>query len=106
MKLLTVQISGVMFINYDFDVNRILEEINENTARAADSLSITDEELKYLRDIAERETINRFTTAEINFDMSGMQNTVNNDNDIDGIIERLTDEMTEAVFMVTEGAHG
>ena len=90
--------------NYD-DVNKLLEEINANTAQAADSLSMTDEELKYLRDIAERETINRFTTAEINFDMSGMQNIVNNDNDIDGIITRLTDEVTEAVFIVTEGVH-
>lgn len=95
---------GGNIYNYD-DVNKLLEEINANTAQAADSLSMTDEELKYLRDIAERETINRFTTAEINFDMSGMQNIVNNDNDIDGIITRLTDEVTEAVFNVTEGVH-
>lgn len=87
------------------DLYQGVYNIDENTGNMADSLSMTDEELKYLRDIAERETINRFTTAEINFDMSGMQNTVNNDNDIDGIITRLTDEVTEAVFIVTEGVH-
>ncbi len=88
------------------DLYQGVYNIDDNTGDMADSLSMTDEELKYLRDIAERETINRFTTAEINFDMSGMQNTVNNDNDIDGIITRLTDEVTEAVFIVTEGVHG
>ncbi len=87
------------------DLYKGVYNIDDNTGDMADSLSMTDEELKYLRDIAERETINRFTTAEINFDMSGMQNTVNNDNDIDGIITRLTDEVTEAVFIVTEGVH-
>ncbi len=93
--------------NNEFDdLYKGVYNVDDNTGDMADSLSMTDEELKYLRDIAERETINRFTTAEINFDMSGMQNTVNNDNDIDGIITRLTDEVTEAVFIVTEGVHG
>lgn len=46
--------------------------IDDNTGKIKDSLDITEEDLKYLRDIAEQEAINRFTTAEINVDMSGM----------------------------------
>lgn len=63
------------------------------------------EELKYLRDIAEQEAINRFTTAEINVDMSGMQNTVNSGDDIDGFMTKLTDSVNEAVDNMTEGVH-
>lgn len=58
--------------------------IDDNTGKIKDSLDVTEEDLKYLRDIAEQEAINRFTTAEINVDMSGMQNTVNSGDDIDG----------------------
>lgn len=36
-----------------------------NTAAAADSLDYMDEDLAWMRDIAEREAINRYTTAEI-----------------------------------------
>lgn len=94
------------FLNDDFsDLYQGVYNIDENTGSMADSLSVTDEELKYLRDIAERETINRFTTAEINFDMSGMQNTVNNDNDIDGILTKITDAVIENVFIAAEGVH-
>lgn len=46
--------------------------IDDNTGKIKDSLDITEEDLKYLRDIAEQEAINRFTTAEINVDMSGI----------------------------------
>lgn len=79
--------------------------IDDNTGKIKDSLDITEEDLKYLRDIAEQEAINRFTTAEINVDMSGMQNTVNGGDDIDGFMTKLTDSVNEAVDNMTEGVH-
>lgn len=79
--------------------------IDDNTGKIKDSLDITEEDLKYLRDIAEQEAINRFTTAEINVDMSGMQNTVNSGDDIDGFMTKLTDSVNEAVDNMTEGVH-
>lgn len=79
--------------------------IDDNTGKIKDSLDVTEEDLKYLRNIAEQEAINRFTTAEINVDMSGMQNTVNSGDDIDGFMTKLTDSVNEAVDNMTEGVH-
>lgn len=79
--------------------------IDDNTGKIKDSLEVSEEDLKYLRDIAEQEAINRFTTTEINVDMSGMQNTVNSGDDIDGFMTKLTDSVNEAVDNMTEGVH-
>lgn len=79
--------------------------IDDNTGKIKDSLEVSEEDLKYLRDVAEQEAINRFTTAEINVDMSGMQNTVNSGDDIDGFMTKLTDSVNEAVDNMTEGVH-
>lgn len=82
-----------------------VKNIDDNTGKIKDSLDVTEEDLKYLRDIAEQEAINRFTTAEINVDMSGMQNTVNSGDDIDGFMTKLTDSVNDAVDNMTEGVH-
>ena len=89
----------------DSGVGNDIGGIAGDTSAIKDSMDITSEELKYLRDIAEQETINRFTTAEINVDMSGMQNSINNGNDIDGFMTKLTDSVNEAVDNMTEGVH-
>ena len=61
--------------------------------------------MKYLRDIAEQETVNRYTVAEITIDQSGMQNNINSGDDIDGFMTKLTDSVNEAVDNMTEGVH-
>lgn len=82
-----------------------LNDIAGNTGAIKDSLDVTEEDLKYLRDIAEQETVNRFTTASITIDQSGMKNTVNGTNDLDGFVSSLTDAMDEAARIITEGVH-
>lgn len=91
--------------NYGAGLAGDVGDIAGNTGAIKDSMDITEEDLKYLRDIAEQEAINRFTTAEINIDQSGMQNTIKNGMDLDGIVEGLTDAANEAVDMITEGVH-
>lgn len=76
-----------------------------NIADIKDSVSVTQEDLKYLRDLAEQETVNRFTIAKINIDQSGMKNTINGSNDLDGFVSGLTDAVNEAVETITEGVH-
>ena len=76
-----------------------------NTGKVADSLDKTTEDLKYLRDIAEQETVNRYTLASVNVDMSGMTNHVNNGMDLDGVVSGLTDAVDEAIESMAEGVH-
>lgn len=94
------------------DAGADVGDIEDNTGSIADdagdisdALDITQEDLKYLRDIAEQEAINRYTTAEIKVDMSGMQNNINTDDDIDGFVNKLTESVNEAVDSMTEGVH-
>lgn len=79
--------------------------ISDNTGAIRDSVDISNEDLKYLRDVAEQEVINRFTLAEVNIDQSGMQNTINSGDDIDGFMTKLTGSVTEAVDSMAEGVH-
>lgn len=67
-------------------------------------MDITDEELKYLRDIAEQETVNRFTTAEISIEQTN-HNNISSGMDLDGVVSGLTDGVNEAVEIITEGVH-
>lgn len=80
-------------------------EIADNTAASAESQSMTEEQLKYLHDIAERDAINRFTTAEVKIDMTGMTNRIDSSQDLDGVISRLTDGFAEALVTASEGVH-
>lgn len=82
-----------------------LDGISSDTGNISDAMDITEEDLKYLRDIAEQEAVNRYTVAEVSVDMSGMQNTVNNGMDLDGVIGGLTDAVNEAIDSMTEGVH-
>ena len=82
-----------------------LPNIADNTGKIKDTLSDTDEDLKYLRDMAEMEVINRFTTAEVKVDMSGMQNNISNGMDLDGVTSALTDGIMEAIEVTAEGVH-
>ncbi len=81
-----------------------VEDIAGNTGAMADSMEITGEELKYLRDMAEQEVVNRFTTAEIKIEQTN-HNTIKNDMDLDGIMSGMTDMMNEAIDISTEGVH-
>ncbi len=87
------------------DIANDVGDVSENTSSIADSMDITEEDLKYLRDIAEQEAINRFTTAEISVDMSGMQNNISNGMDLDGVISGLTEGVNEAIDSMAEGVH-
>ena len=78
--------------------------IANSTSGIADSLDITQEDLQYLRDLAEQEVINRFTTAEIKIDMTN-NNNINSDTDIDGIVDALANRVQEALVSTAEGVH-
>ena len=82
-----------------------LDDIAGDTQSLAGSTDKTTEELAYLRDIAEQEAINRFTTAEVKIDMTGMTNRIDSNLDIDGVVGQLTDGFVDALSTAAEGVH-
>ena len=81
------------------------DEIAGNTGDIKDALDITHEDLKYLRDLAEQDAINRFTTAEITVNMGGVNNTVNSNMDLDGVVDYMVTGINEAMERTAEGVH-
>jgi len=79
-------------------------KIKDNTGAMHDKLSKSEEDLKYLRDIAARDAINRFTTAEIKIEQHN-NNNINSDMDLDGVVDYLVTTTAEAVNSVAEGVH-
>lgn len=75
-----------------------------NTAAMSEALDIAEEDLAYLRDIAEREAINRFTTAEIKVEQHN-ENHISKDADLDGIMDAWANDFAEKLEVSEEGVH-
>ncbi len=86
------------------EVQSNIADIATNTASMKDSMDVSSEELKLLRDLAEQEVINRFTTAEIKVEMKNDM-TVNSEMDLDGIIDYLSEGVNEAMEKSAEGVY-
>ncbi|MBQ7295986.1 MAG: tape measure protein [Clostridia bacterium] len=96
----------------EFNFESMLNDIAGNTGSTAgsagkisDSLDKTNEELEWIRDIAEREVINRFTTAEVKVDFTGMTNQISNDMDLDGVIAAFTGKFKESLQTAAQGVY-
>ena len=77
----------------------------QNTARAADSLESVSMDLSFLRELAERRAVSQYTNANVTLDMSGMQNSFQNDMDVDGFVDVITVKLDEALSASAEGVH-
>lgn len=83
-----------------------LKGIDKNTSNINDKLTSTTEELKLIRQLAERQAVNKVTYATIKVDMSGMTNQINDaDKDIDGIVSDFTKKIENAMLVSAEGVH-
>ena len=91
--------------NDDLSGNNYLGEIAANTARTADAMDISNEDLKYIRDLAERDIIDRTTVASITVDMGGVSNTINSPMDLDGVVTYIADYVSEGLAVAVEGVH-
>lgn len=91
---------------FDFDsmVNNMADTAS-NTAAMRDSMEVSEESLEYMRDIAEQEVINRFTTAEIKVDLGGVTNNVSKDTDLDGMVAYLEEKLYETMTIASSGIH-
>lgn len=75
-----------------------------NTAAMSEALDIAEEDLAYMRDIAEREAINRFTTAEIKVEQQNT-NYISQDTDLDGIMDAWANDFATKLDVSEEGVH-
>ena len=75
-----------------------------HTAAMSDALDIAEEDLAYMRDIAEREAINRFTTAEIKVEQQNT-NYISQDTDLDGIMDAWANDFATKLDVSEEGVH-
>ena len=82
-----------------------VSRITENTSKSVSASEISTEELKYLRDIAARDVINRFTTAQVSVSMGGVTNNLSGTADLDGIIDYLANGVKTAMESAAEGVH-
>ncbi len=85
-------------------IYRGVDDTAYNTASMKDSMEASEEELKYLREIAEQEVINRFTTAEIKVEMNN-NNTITSNMDLDGVVTYLEEKVYESMVVAAEGVH-
>ena len=86
------------------DPTALLSDIADNTDQIADDVELSSEDLELLRDIAERQEINRFTTAEIHVEMIN-NNTISSEMDIDGVVNLLEAKVQEQMAVAAEGVH-
>lgn len=84
------------------DLGKNVKDTAGNTAKMAKTMDKSQEDLKYLRDIAEQETINRFTGVNIKIDMNNTNN-ISKDADVDGIVNVLTEKLNDAMVVSAEG---
>ena len=85
--------------------NDLLKNIDKNTKKAGDMLDLSHDEISYLRDLAEREAINRFTTAEVKVDVGGITQHVSSALDLDDIVDYMTNRMEESIAIAAEGSY-
>lgn len=87
------------------DISKNTGDTAMNTAAMSNSLDSMDEELKYMRDVAEQEVINRFTLADLKLDINN-NNTIRSVADADMVSNMLKDSTSEALFAFAEGVIG
>ena len=79
-----------------------------NSAKGIDKLNkkvdISNENLEYMRDLAEQEVINRYTTAEIKIDMTN-NNNISKDVDTDSFLNKITEGLRNHMAVAAEGVH-
>ena len=91
----------------NFDMAGLSSKVGDiagDTGSISKSMKLAEEDLTYLREIAETEAINRYTTAKIVVHQQN-ENHIGNDMDLDGVMRRFTDDIIEATNIQAEGVH-
>lgn len=80
------------------------DAIKDNTNETNKKLSSIDDNLSLIKNFAEREAINQFTTQSVKVEMNNV-NTISSDMDIDGMTNKLLENVVKAANGMAEGVH-
>ena len=86
------------------DAGKDIEDTAKNTDKIADSMELSQEDLEYLRKVAEMEWKKQFTTASVVVNMEN-NNVVNNESDLNGIVIKLADALESELNIVANGVY-
>lgn len=78
--------------------------IKENTDKMADSIELSTEYLDLMKDVAEREAINKFTTVPLSIDARSTNN-VSSNMDLDSMLVYIQGKLLEGINTAAEGVH-
>ena len=87
-----------------YNAGDLLDGIKGDTGSIKDSMDLTQEDLEYLRRIADMEWKKEYTTANIVVDMQNT-NTINNKGDLENWVESLRDMLAEELDYVANGVY-
>lgn len=74
-----------------------------NTGDIAESLEVTEDNMAWLKDIAEREVIDRTVYRDIKVEMGGVNNIVNKEADVNKVTDLLVATLSEQMAVGAEG---
>lgn len=103
-KDIFVDKGGIAITGTPATEEELLKGINNNTGDISKKMDLTADDLKYLRQLAEQEAINKFTTAEIKVDMVN-QNNISKDTDMDAVVAHFKTVLEEELAVVAAGVH-
>lgn len=81
-----------------------IDGILGNTGEIADNTSMSSEDIKFLRAMAENRVITRMNSMNVNI-TNNNEMTVNNDRDLDGVVDYITNSLNEALNNGARGVH-
>lgn len=89
----------------DDDDKKARKSTAKNTKKTADAVSKSAEDLRYLRDYAFRQIIQRETTLSPSLNTNVYIQKVNSERDLDGVANYLNDKIFSAMQSSAEGVH-
>lgn len=81
-----------------------LGNIADDTDKIADNMELAQEDLEYLRKLAQLEWKKEYTSNNININMTN-NNNVNGESDLDGIVTKLTEKLYEELSTTASGVY-
>ncbi len=81
-----------------------LDSIKDDTSKIADTLEISTDYLELMKEAAEREAINKFTTVPLYLDARSTNN-VNSSMDLDSVVTYILGSLEDGINIAAEGVH-